>query len=294
MHVSTFAHCIQTGQTYTTRVTTDGEVAGCVNAQEAFLEEPLHSPLEAGNGIALLNQAHDIAALGPAKGGIGRDVTTQTTGVVVQAGAVLGHEAGDLQGGIDRSQVDGHAVGSVVSMWVEIAVSRGVILGKGTVADTATTHARRNGCVGSGRGTVVSDVVTVARHTVFGAIEDGRVDGVGGVLVPRPVRLVAIVATLGAEGVLIGPGKVAMPRKEVTLRCHVRAEYRKGVIANTNRAVNIQRLVDVDGHKVIVAVPGARSPVGVRPGGFGHQAEHGIGIFLAIGGCKGAPVEEDE
>ena len=63
--------------------------------------------------------------------------------------------------------------------------------------------------------------VTVTRHTVLGAVKNGRVDGVGGVLVPCPVWLVAIVATLCTQSILIGPGEVAVPGEEVALGSNV-------------------------------------------------------------------------
>lgn len=106
-------------------------MAGRVNAQETFLEEPLHGPLEAGDVVALLNQAHDIARLGPAQSGPGGDVTAQTTGVVIQTTAILGYEARDLQGRIDRSQVDGHADHRRVSIQFESEQTGGAYLAKG-------------------------------------------------------------------------------------------------------------------------------------------------------------------
>lgn len=54
--------------------------------------------------------------------------------------------------------------------------------------------------------------------------------------------------------------------------------------------MNIQRLVDVNRHKVIKTVPGTRSPVRVRPGGLGHQAKNSICVLLAVLRREGAPV----
>jgi hypothetical protein len=57
----------------------------------------------------------------------------------------------------------------------------------------------------------VRDVLSVSAHRGRAAIEEGRTDDVVGVLAPVDVRLVAFVAALGAEGVLVGPGEVAVP-----------------------------------------------------------------------------------
>jgi hypothetical protein len=57
----------------------------------------------------------------------------------------------------------------------------------------------------------VRDVLAVSAHRSRAAVEEWRADDVVGVLAPVDVGLVAFVAALCAEGVLVGPGEVAVP-----------------------------------------------------------------------------------
>lgn len=65
------------------------------------------------------------------------------------------------------------------------------------------------------------DMLTVAGHAILGPVEDGRIDRVRGVLVPGPVRLVAIVATLIAESSFVRPDVVPVPSEEIALDRYV-------------------------------------------------------------------------
>ena len=55
------------------------------------------------------------------------------------------------------------------------------------------------------------DEFAVAAHGGLAAVKEGRADDVVGVLAPVDVWLVAFVAAFCAEGVLVGPGEVAVP-----------------------------------------------------------------------------------
>ena len=107
-------------------------------------------------------------------------------------------------------------IGASVS---DLKVSKrgGNVLGEGAVADTTSTDTRWDDGIVSCRGAIVWNEVAITRHAVLGAVKDGRVDGVGSVLVPCPVWLVSIVATLCTQSILIGPGEIAVPGEEVPL-----------------------------------------------------------------------------
>jgi hypothetical protein len=63
----------------------------------------------------------------------------------------------------------------------------------------------------------VRNELAVAAHGGLAAVEEGRADDVVGVPAPVDVRLIAFIAAFCAEGVLVGPGEVAVPREEVAL-----------------------------------------------------------------------------
>lgn len=71
--------------------------------------------------------------------------------------------------------------------------------------------------IGTGFRAFVRNIGPITRHTILGAVEDGIAVDIVGVFRPRPVRLVAPVAAFIAQGLLVGPGEVAMPRQEVAL-----------------------------------------------------------------------------
>ena len=64
---------------------------------------------------------------------------------------------------------------------------------------------------------VMRHVGAIAGHAAIAAVEVGRVDLIEGRLAPVPVGLVARVAALVAQRLLVGPREVTMPRQEVVL-----------------------------------------------------------------------------
>jgi hypothetical protein len=130
----------------------------------------------------------------PSSASIGQ-VTAQATLVETQS-VGLRVRGKTVQRGSDRSQADGHVP-------------------ERTAGDTAGTIARWDNegwhGVRGNAGAVVRDVLAISAHGCCAAVEEWRADDVVCVLAPIDVRLVAFVAALGAEGVLVGPGEVAVP-----------------------------------------------------------------------------------
>jgi hypothetical protein len=77
--------------------------------------------------------------------------------------------------------------------------------------DAPSTVPRSNDKTRRRFGAVVRDVRPVPGHAVRRAVEDRRMERVGRVFIPRPVRQVAGVAALITQGLLVCPGKVAVP-----------------------------------------------------------------------------------
>jgi hypothetical protein len=201
-----------------TRVATNPEVTAGVHAEVVVGEVALHSVLEAGDGgavddefvcvekmalsvkmfpvedrcnITLTANSLRITLRGASVG----QVTAQATLVEAQAvGLRVGRQAVQRRG--DRTQADGHIPERTAGH------TAGAIAGW----DDEAGHVVRGD-----PGAVVGDVLSVAAHGGFAAVEERRADDVVGVLAPVDVGLVAFVAALGAQGVLVGPGEVAVP-----------------------------------------------------------------------------------
>lgn len=82
---------------------------------------------------------------------------------------------------------------------------------------TSTAVTRLQEDIGTGFRPFVRDIRPISRHAILGTVEDGIAVGIIGVFRPRPVRLVAPVSALIAQGLLVGPSEVAMPCQEVAL-----------------------------------------------------------------------------
>ena len=91
------------------------------------------------------------------------------------------------------------------------------ILLKRSRGNTATSLPGLQDNARSSFGALVLDEGPITGHAVLGAIEHGRRKGVGGVFVPSVVGLCALVAALVAQGLLVGPGEVAVPGEEGAL-----------------------------------------------------------------------------
>ena len=79
-----------------------------MQTEEAARKVALHGRLVVPDICFVDDQVHDLLGCGPLRGLLG-DVSAETTGVVVQAGAVLRHEAWDLETGHEGAEVDGEA-----------------------------------------------------------------------------------------------------------------------------------------------------------------------------------------
>ena len=132
-----------------------------------------------------------------------RQVALQAPGVVAQSVAVgNGRSVGQPKG--NGSQVDCH-------------------VGKGTGLDTSTASAGRDGDLWETVSTqndfaASGDEFTVSGHGELGAVKHGGVLKTRDRrLGPIPVGLVALVATLVSERLLVLPCEVAVPSQECTL-----------------------------------------------------------------------------
>jgi hypothetical protein len=83
--------------------------------------------------------------------------------------------------------------------------------------------------------------------------------------------LVALVATFVTQGLLISPGKVAVPGQEVS------------------RNVNVEGLLDVGGHEVVVAVPTSGADLFRSFWRKLGKAFNGLDIVFLLVGIEGRP-----
>lgn len=184
------------------RVAADPEVAGRVHADVVGGEIALHGGLEGVDVLGFGEEVVDDGFGGAAVCGVLGEVSTEAARVVAQAvGLRVGGEV--EEGGCYGTEVDGeifegtggYAAGAVAGF--EDEVWRGV----GGDADAG-----------------VRRVGAVAAHGEVGAVEEGTANDVVGVFGPVDVGLVATITTFAAQGLLVGPGEVAVPGEEVALR----------------------------------------------------------------------------
>lgn len=227
----------------TARITSDGEVTARVHAVKARGKVTLHAGLEGYDILVIGDQVVRVGVLGPVGGDPGRDVAAQTARVVCQgiAGGVIDH-TGHVKRRRDGPQVDGQ-------------------VGERTAVHAATAGARWDAVqvCGQGLGATMGHGGAISGHAVVASIKEGRIERIEGILSPIPVGLVASVATFVAERLFERPGEISVPTEEV------------------GRAVDEQRLVDVDCDEVIVSRPGPRCETGIL-GRLRHEAELGIDI----------------
>lgn len=246
----------------TSWVTTDDEVTGSMHTHESVCEvvggsaalESLPELLVA----AALQQRDDVVILEPAFSGEAVDVAREAARVVTES--VAGGEVlVGVQGRAGRAREERANVGLPI------------LEGSGLYAATTGTVGDLDLGVGvhgnTGEGLVHAAWGTLSADGGVGAVEKRRV---GRVLVPPGVAVVglaALVATLVAEGLLICPGEVPVPRKEVT------------------SDVDVEGLLDVGGDEVIVSVPATRAHLLVElRGELGHALHCGdVGLLLRLG-----------
>lgn len=133
------------------------------------------------------------------------------------------------------------------------------VLGKGTCghataagADGDPIQAGKRRAENDGR---VGLLFAVARQAELIAIEEGAVFGVVGVASPVPVWLVAGVAALGPEGVLVVPDIIPVPWEEKGLWCVSTASWEHGWGASYGSVVPV-RLLHM--HNDVVVEPALR------------------------------------
>lgn len=149
---------------------------------------------------------------------------------------------------------------------------------EGARIDASSSIARRDGdLTSSNLAAVMGDVLAVAGQAVVASIKDLGSKRVRGAGAPVPVWLVASVTTLITEGLFEEPSVVAVPGEEV------------------GGTMDGQRLLDVDGNKVVVAAAGTRNHIGVNLRGELHQAEDRINVGppLVLGEARPAECEKD-
>lgn len=156
-----------------TGVAADGVVTTGVDAIEAVEEgcavnDTLHGVLEGAYGLVVGDQVGDTGIGEPAGGDPLADVAGEAAGLVGEE--VGGGDLGSIRGGGRWGDVDDP-----------------VLEGAGLDAATAGSGGDAVHAAGEGVGAVVCGEDAVATHGVGGAIEVGRVDGVGGGLTPVPV-----------------------------------------------------------------------------------------------------------
>ena len=156
-----------------TGVAADSVVTTSVDTVEAVEEgsaanDTLHGVLEGANGVVVGNKIGDTGISEPARGDPLADVAGETAGLVGEE--VGGGDLGSIRGG---------------SRWGD--VDDPVLEGTGLDAAAAGSGGDAVHAAGEGVGAVVCGVDAVTAHGVGGAIEVGRVDGVGGRLTPVPV-----------------------------------------------------------------------------------------------------------
>lgn len=125
----------------------------------------------------------------------------------------------------------------------------------------------------AGEGLVGAALGTLTRDGGVRAVEQR---GLQRVLVPSGVavvRLVSLVTTLIAQGLLIGPREVSVPGQEVA------------------SDMNVERLLNVGGDKVIVAVPTSRADILGRLWGQRSQALNRTNVRLLFGLAECGPFD---
>lgn len=173
-----------------------------MNTNVARARNTLHLHLESVDVLGLEDQADERVGVGKLLVGVVGQVALEATGVVRKTVTVGdGGAVGQTQ--LHRSKVNLHVF-------------------EGTALDAATTSTGREEKI---RQTVAAKVDltaarnehAVARHRGVRAIKQWRVlkTALCG-LSPVPVRLVALVAALIAESLLVLPGEVAVPSEEGT------------------------------------------------------------------------------
>lgn len=221
------------------RVASNNKVTSSVHAHEAIGEAAGRwaalERLPEGLVCRALEQGHNIIVFQPSLARKAGDITRETSGVVTEAVAGLGE----------------------VLIWVKRCAERAgkeradvdLPVLERTRSDTAAARTLRDLDFrvsvewNAGEGLIGAAFSALTRHGRIGAIKEGRL---GRVFVPPRVAivwLITLVATFVAERLLIGPSEVAMPGQEVS--CHV----------------NVEGLLDVSGHKVVVAVPASRADI---------------------------------
>lgn len=212
----------------------------------------LHLHLEGVDVLRKQNVLENAGGVGKLAVDSGGEVALQAAGVVSEGTVGVTNRDATRKVKASRAEVDLHIL-------------------EGAASNTTTTSSgreddRRKAVAGSNNDiTLVRNSDTVAGHRVGAAVKVGGVLEAGqGGQAPVPVGLGTSVAALLAQGLLVEPGKVPMPREKVA-----------GV-------VDLHGLVDVHGDEVIEARLNTRS-LSSGPGGrLGLEAEHSVGVSLAL------------
>lgn len=186
-----------------------------------------------GLDVRAVEQINNLLIVGPLARGPGRNVTLQAARVVSKA-----HIRVSLVGdGVRRNTVgvaeDGPKVDGPVLERTRRHAASAISLGNLDLRCSIGGNTVK-GLVGAAKGTVTT-------HGSSRTVQSRALAGI--VRPPRPVVvwLVALVATLIPQCLLVGPGEVTVPCQEVS------------------RVVDEKRLLDVRGKKVIIAVLTARA-----------------------------------
>ena len=201
-------------------VAADGVVSARVHAPLTLVELALEYRLEPVHVVVLGDEGVRVVGRGDGRR-VPVDVAPEAAGVVAEAvGLRVGLEVGELGG--EGAQVNRHS-GEGVSCgclgwgcW--ILFGGGGVLGKGAFGHAAAASADGDPIEAGKRGAEndrrVGLLKAVARQAELIAVEQNRVLGVLGVAAPVPVWLVARVAALSPEGVLVVPEIVPVPWEE--------------------------------------------------------------------------------
>src|SRR5699024_4463312 len=86
-----------------------------------------------------------------------------------------------------------------------------------TSLNAPSTGSGRNKRVFRRRSVIMWHILAVPRHAILGAVEYGGMDGIVDVVSPVPVGLVSFISTFVSKSLLVCPGEITMPSKEVSL-----------------------------------------------------------------------------
>lgn len=181
-----------------TRITTNSVMTSGVSTDEAGGEVALHVVLELANGVLIEDQVKDLVGISVLLRNRRGKIATKAARIVLTASGSGSDVHRD--GGGDRSEIDDHVL-------------------ERTGLDTSSTSSIGEGDDASNDGTgVLAKEFSVAAEGVFRAVEKVGAEGIVGSFSPVPVRLVASVAALVAEGLLKSVDVPPVPVKEVSLQ----------------------------------------------------------------------------